>query len=168
MLRSLQFHFYWPLSPSWHPFLPRPSCTSAATRRQNIRAPSRMLPVLRSLRINTFVSNALNAAGAAGICFRLFGNSSSFRAAPGQGSRDNVIYFKLSSATNSCGPAFPSPSGSSPLPTPQGTFELGRYRLFAAVNKEYDLASQTAWRLYICILVGLALGLICRQLTENS
>jgi K(+)-stimulated pyrophosphate-energized sodium pump len=126
-----------------------------------------MLPVLRSLRINTFVSNALNAAGAAGICFRLFGNSSSFRAAPGQGSRDNVIYFKLSSATNSCGPAFPSPSGSSPLPTPQGTFELGRYRLFAAVNKEYDLASQTAWRLYICILVGLALGLICRQLTET-
>jgi Inorganic H+ pyrophosphatase len=123
--------------------------------------------ILRSLRINTFVSIALIAAGAAGICFGLFGNSSSFRAAPGQGSRDNVIYFKLSSATNSCGPAFPSPSGSSPLPTPQGTFELGRYRPFAAVNKEFDPASQTAWRLYICILVGLALGLIIRLLTET-
>lgn len=123
--------------------------------------------LLRSFRIAFAVASIVLIAASAGLCFGLFGNSSSFHKGLGLGNDENMPYFDLSDDADACeGVFFDATLGVDPLPLPRGEFRMGKYRPKSTMGYGLGNASQTAWRLFVCMLIGLALGVYARYISE--
>jgi Na+/H+-translocating membrane pyrophosphatase len=126
--------------------------------------------LLRSVRVNTVLAGLLVVGGAAALCFSLFGRGSAFQRGAGLGSAENLPVFRLSDEPNACINTFLLP-GSTDTSTlvPSGDFSnSGRYRPLSTIGFQFGEARQTPWRLWGCILIGLALGQAITYLAAYS
>eukprot|EP00172_Hildenbrandia_rubra_P003990 Plantae.Rhodophyta-Hildenbrandia_rubra.ctg7293.p1 GENE.Plantae.Rhodophyta-Hildenbrandia_rubra.ctg7293~~Plantae.Rhodophyta-Hildenbrandia_rubra.ctg7293.p1 ORF type:complete len:1030 (-),score=121.31 Plantae.Rhodophyta-Hildenbrandia_rubra.ctg7293:2491-5580(-) len=113
--------------------------------------------MLRRGKITTLLGIILMLAGTAGLCWGFFGPKSGFDSMAGFGSERNLLFFELADTDNSCVPLFDEPDNE-PLPIPRGELTLGKYRPLSNLGFQYGAANQTAWRLYLCIIIGLGFG----------
>jgi K(+)-stimulated pyrophosphate-energized sodium pump len=119
--------------------------------------------LMRSVRANFLISIALVIAGSAAVCFGLFGHSSGFQSAPGMSNVNDLPRFQASS----CKSAYLDDNlSTADKPRPQGEIVLGKFRPISPLGFRFGPAHQTSWRLFVCILIGLFLGMLVGFLTE--
>jgi len=118
-----------------------------------------MESLLTSLRINIYASAVLIVGLAAVLCWCLFGGPSDFDGARGFGRATLPRFERVPGAT--C----------PPIEAPLATGDFLRlvddhYRPFDSLSYAYPAANQVPWRLFLCIILGLALGILIGALTE--
>eukprot|EP00177_Eucheuma_denticulatum_P000767 GFKZ01001384.1.p1 GENE.GFKZ01001384.1~~GFKZ01001384.1.p1 ORF type:complete len:949 (-),score=155.07 GFKZ01001384.1:1515-4361(-) len=115
-----------------------------------------MESLLTSLRINIYIAAVLVIAGAAGLCWGLFGESSAFLQDSAFGAKVSVVNVAETCPVNNEGFILISDADiveSDYLPTDPLGFE-------------FPSPDEVPWRLFVCILIGLVLGNLIGALTE--
>lgn len=118
-----------------------------------------MESLLTSLRINIYASSLLIIGLAAALCWCLFGGPSDFTEARGFGEANLPRYTRVPGA--SC----------PPINTPIATNEFlqlvnDHYKPFDSLFFQFPGANEVPWRLFLCIVLGLVLGILIGALTE--
>lgn len=127
--------------------------------------------LLRSLRTNVLISTALVLIGSAALCFGMFGPSSKFQKAL-EGPNANVLLerYTLASGLSDRDRCLPTNLGDIDDDTvarvPRGRFVNGHYMPMDTFGRSLPSPPQTPWRLFLCILLGLVLGIAIGALTE--
>lgn len=130
---------------------------------------SQIHTLLWGFRINLLLGALILVCGAAGACFGLLGRGSRFQSGAGLGSVSNIDFFQLSPGPkeSACQLFTNSSAGvSDPFPVPMGNVVRGRYKPVSVLGFAYDFASSSDWRLFLCIVIGIALALLLEYCTE--
>lgn len=122
--------------------------------------------LLRSLRVNMFVAVALVIAGSAGATWGLFGGGSSFGSARGFGAADLPTWTLSAPAgdPSRCMPQNMLFNNRVAVPPLRQVDQ--RYLPIDSLGYDFPSASEVPWRLFLCVLIGLLLGVFIASLTE--
>ena len=123
--------------------------------------------IRRKVNLATAVSFAIMLSGAAALCWGLFGPHSSFMKTPGFGNKKELPLFGLASKIDACTPQYDE-TIEQPLPLPQGSIGSEQYRPLSNLGFTYGAVDQTAWRLYLCIVIGFIYGFMLSNNTLLS
>lgn len=118
-----------------------------------------MKKLLWSLRINTWLAGVLITAAAFGLTYGLFGPSSDFLTHRGFGQGD-LDYYHLQMGPSQCQPRLDKPN------LPNGDLRQGFFRPYDPIGFQFPPPTSVWWRLYLCIIIGLLLGIAIGELTE--
>lgn len=115
-----------------------------------------MHSLLASLRINIYLAAVLVVAGAAGLCWGLFGNSSAFLDSEAFGKTSIQI---ASFVADEC--------PTSPITRNDLNIDVSsEYVPLDPLGFRFPSPSEIPWRVFICIIIGLVLGNLIGALTE--
>lgn len=127
--------------------------------------------VRMTMRRNYMVGYLLFIIGSAALCFGLFGPKSEFQKYNGLGIDRDLLRMDLDGSDAQCVSKFLNESSSSavnPEPVPQGgALILDHYRPITASGSSIGKASSTPWRLFGCILIGVALASIMTGISSD-
>jgi len=123
--------------------------------------------LLWSLRANVLLTAVLVLLGAVGLCWGFFGGNSHFQAQSGFSKNGSPVpVFELdTSVANPCRGQYEA-DPADPVMLPQGQIVEGVYKPTTVLGFQHGAAHQTPWRLFLCILIGLSLGLAIGWVTE--
>ncbi|PXF48909.1 K(+)-insensitive pyrophosphate-energized proton pump [Gracilariopsis chorda] len=114
-----------------------------------------------------FAQNALVGCGVliicyAAICFGMFGPNSTFQSQKGLSGKTNLQRMVLSSTKDRCITRSLNPGDSeAPFPVPSGgKMTTDKYRPIAASGRGLGAASSTSWKLFLCCVIGMILGIV--------
>lgn len=138
--------------------------SNADEHEENVPRQKHITPFLHRIRINVLIAAVITIICAAAVCFTLFGNNSSFQKA----SNIQVDRYELPSSANETTRCFPTQTEQSGLPDDSPVLNVvkGPYRPIDTYGTEYPRASQTAWRLFLCTILGVLHGLLITALFE--
>lgn len=139
-----------------------------------VSLPSRVLAtsrILRSMQINTIIASCIVLIGSAITCFTMFGASSAFSAgldAPDPGGRLPRYELKRSrGAKDLCSTVFlGQDADTTKFLVPDGRFVNSTYKPLDSFGRKLPPAKEISWRLFLCTLLGLILGLVILAVTS--
>lgn len=117
-----------------------------------------MESLLTSLRINIYSSSLLIIGLAAALCWCLFGGPSDFAEARGFGEANLPRFARVPGA--SCPPI------NAPISNEFLQLVDDHYKPFDSLFYQFPGANEVPWRLFLCIVLGLVLGILIGALTE--
>lgn len=121
-----------------------------------------MESLLWSLRTNIFTAAGMVTASAAAICFGLFGWQSRFAVR----GLNSVTFVRILTEGTEGTDSFKCPSLNAAGSLPTEVLTDAKYRPLDTLLVGFPDPAQIAWRLFLCIVIGLVLGNLIGALTE--
>jgi Na+/H+-translocating membrane pyrophosphatase len=116
--------------------------------------------VNNSTRMNIVLSTVLTTAGMAALCWGFFGQNSSFQSGLAGTTRKGFLRYEIKKE-GIIGRCALKSTG-----IPEGQFVRGPYRPIDSFGKFMPASAQIPWRLFLCIVLGISLGIADALVTE--